>query len=63
MDFFAFDPAKNEMRRKRYYINSALSVAAKKRRAAEIIEVLTKQLRSRFGIHGLLLMKAADSYP
>ena len=44
VDFFAFDPAKNEMRRKRYYINSALSVAAKKRRAAEIIEVLTKQL-------------------
>ena len=23
VDFFAFDPAKNEMRRKRYYINSA----------------------------------------
>ena len=44
VDFFAFDPAKNEMRRKRYYINNALSVSAKKRRSAEIIEVLTKQL-------------------
>lgn len=44
VDFFAMDPATNEMRRKRYYISDNSTVAEKKRRAAEIIRVLTKQL-------------------
>ena len=44
VDFFAFDPATNDMRRKRYYIGNNLTVSEKKRRAAEIIKVLTAQL-------------------
>lgn len=44
VDFTAFDPAQETMRRKRYYINGKLSISEKKRRASEIIEVLTKQL-------------------
>lgn len=44
VDFFAMDPARNEMRRKKFYIGASLKLAEKKRRAAEIIEVVTKQL-------------------
>jgi len=44
VDFFAIDPARKEMRRKRYYITGSLKKDEKRRRAAEIIEVLTKQL-------------------
>ncbi len=44
VDFFAMDPVSNEMKRKRYYIGSNLTVSEKKRRAAEIIQVLTRQL-------------------
>lgn len=44
VDFTAFDPARDIMRRKRYYIKDNLSISAKKHRAAEIMEVLTKQL-------------------
>ena len=44
VDFFAMDPDRNEMRRKRYYINGELKKSEKIRRAAEIIEALTKQL-------------------
>lgn len=44
VDFSAIDPARGLMRRKRYYINDKLSISAKKRRANEIMEVLTKQL-------------------
>ena len=44
VDFFAMDPYRNEMRRKRYYINGELKKSEKIRRAAEIIEALTKQL-------------------
>ena len=44
VDFSAYDPARGLMRRKRYYITDNLSVSAKKHRAAEIMEVLTKQL-------------------
>lgn len=46
VDFFAMDPSRNEMRRKRYYISNDLKRHEKKRRAAEIIEALTKQLMS-----------------
>ena len=44
VDFFALDPVSNGMKRKRYYIGNGLKVSEKKRRAAEIIETLTKQL-------------------
>lgn len=44
VDFFALDPASNNMRRKRYYIGNKLTIAEKKRRASEIIQVLTVQL-------------------
>ena len=44
VDFSAYDPARGLMRRKRYYITDSLSISAKKHRAAEIMEVLTKQL-------------------
>lgn len=44
VDFSAYDPARGLMRRKRYYITDNLSISAKKHRAAEIMEVLTKQL-------------------
>lgn len=44
VDFSAIDPARGLMRRKRYYINDKLSISAKKRRANEIMQVLTKQL-------------------
>ena len=44
VDFSAYDPARGLMRRKRYYSTDNLSVSAKKHRAAEIMEVLTKQL-------------------
>ena len=42
--FSAYDPARGIMTRKRYYITDNLSISAKKHRAAEIMEVLTKQL-------------------
>ena len=44
VDFFALDPVSNGMKRKRYYIGNGLKVSEKRRRAAEIIETLTKQL-------------------
>lgn len=44
VDFFSLDPASNSMRRKRYYSGENLTTSEKKRRGAEIIEVVTKQL-------------------
>lgn len=44
VDFTSLDPARGLMRRKRFYIKDSLSVSEKKRRASEIMEVLTKQL-------------------
>lgn len=44
VDFTSLDPARGLMRRKRYYIKDSLSVSEKKRRASEIMDVLTKQL-------------------
>ena len=44
VDFFAIDPANDCMKRKRYYISNDLKISEKKKRAAEIIEILTKQL-------------------
>lgn len=44
VDFFAMDPSCNEMRRKKYFISEGLTLREKKRRAAEIMEAVTKQL-------------------
>ena len=44
VDFFAIDPANDCMKRKRYYISNDLKISDRKRRAAEVIETLTKQL-------------------
>ena len=44
VDFFAMDPYQNKMRRKKYMIADDLKRNEKKRRAAEIIEAVTKQL-------------------
>lgn len=44
VDFYAFDPAGNKMRRKKYFIGKDLKLSEKNRRAAEIIEVASKQL-------------------
>lgn len=46
VDFYAMDPSRAEMRRKKYFISDDLRQNEKKRRAAEIIESLTKQLMS-----------------
>lgn len=46
VDFYALDPARDEMRRKKYFISDDLKRNAKIRRAAEIIESLTQQLMS-----------------
>lgn len=44
VDFYALDPVTNEMRRKKYSISTSVRVAERNRRAAEIIDVVTKQL-------------------
>lgn len=44
VDFYAFDPARHCMRRKKYQVGNDLKIGEKKRRAAEIIESVSKQL-------------------
>ena len=44
VDFTAWDPAINAMRRKRYYVSGSLTISQKKARANEIMQVLTRQL-------------------
>lgn len=44
VDFYALDPTRSEMRRKKYFISDDLKRNEKVRRAAEIIESLTQQL-------------------
>jgi len=44
VDFYAMDPSNNSMRRKKYMISNDLKKHEKIRRAAEIIEAVTKQL-------------------
>lgn len=61
VDFTAWDPARDAMRRKRCYIKDSLSVPAKKHRASEIIAVLTNCF-PKVGIHGLQMMKAEVSF-
>lgn len=45
VDFYAVDPSTGEMRRKKYKLDGLKKVSEKKRRAAEIIEAVTRQLR------------------
>ena len=44
VDFYALDPSRNEMRRKKFFISSDLKISLRKRKAAEIMEAVTKQL-------------------
>jgi len=46
VDFYATDPTSGEMRRKKYKLDGLKKISEKKRRAAEIIEAVTRQLRS-----------------
>ena len=45
VDFFAFDPATGQMRRKKYMLDGIPKKSERKRKAAEIIETVTHQLR------------------
>jgi len=46
VDFFAFDPVIGEMKRKKFMLDNIKKKSEKRRRAAEIIEAITRQLRS-----------------
>lgn len=46
VDFFAYDPATGEMRRKKYHLDNIPKIKDRRRRANELIESLTKLLRS-----------------
>lgn len=45
IDFYAFDPAIGEMRRKKFMLNGLRSVRERKRKATELLEALMRQLR------------------
>ncbi|MBR5087044.1 MAG: site-specific integrase [Muribaculaceae bacterium] len=45
VDFYANDPSTGEMRRKKYKLDGLKKISEKKRRAAEIIEAVTRELR------------------
>ena len=45
VDFYAIDPSTGEMRRKKYKLDGIKKITEKKRRAAEIIEAVTRQPR------------------
>ena len=45
VDFYAFDPATGEMRRKKFMLDGITKIAEKRRKAAEIIEQIMRQLR------------------
>lgn len=46
VDFYAFDPATDSMRRKKYMLDRIVKVSERKHRATEIMESLLKLLRS-----------------
>lgn len=46
VDFFAFDPSTGLMRRKKFMLNNLPKKSEKRRKAAEIIEAITRQLRT-----------------
>ena len=43
--FFALDPVTGEMKRKKFMLDSIKKKSERKRKAAEIIETVTRQLR------------------
>ncbi len=45
VDFFSYDPALGRMKRKKYMLDSIPKVSDRRKRAAELIEALTKRLR------------------
>lgn len=46
IDFMSFDPAEGKMKRKKYMLDSIPKITERRKRAAEMIEGLLKQLRS-----------------
>lgn len=46
VDFFALDPARGEMRRKKYMLDGIAKVTERRKRATELMESLLKMLRS-----------------
>ena len=46
VDFYAYDPADGSMRRKKYHVDNAGKISDRHRRASELIESLTRLLRS-----------------
>ena len=46
VDFLAYDPAEGKMKRKKYMLDSIPKITERRKRAAELIESLMKQLRS-----------------
>ncbi len=46
VDFMSFDPGAGIMRRKKYMLDGIPKITDRRKRAAELIEVLTKQLRA-----------------
>ena len=45
IDFYAFDPADGKMRRKKYMLDSIEKVTERRKRAAEMMQAIMKQLR------------------
>ena len=46
VDFYAYDPATGTMRRKKYHLDNIAKITERRKRANELIESLTKLLRS-----------------
>ena len=46
VDFMSFDPGAGKMRRKKFMLDGIPKITDRRKRAAELIEVLTKQLRA-----------------
>lgn len=46
VDFMSFDPGAGKMRRKKYMLDGIPKITDRRKRAAELIEALTKQLRA-----------------
>ena len=46
VDFYAYDPADGSMRRKKYHLDSIEKITERRRRANELVESLTKLLRT-----------------
>lgn len=46
VDFYSYDPATDTMRRKKYHLDNIAKITERRRRANEMIESLSKLLRS-----------------